>query len=56
MLWDAGTWLSKGDRDEGLASGNLKVVLHGARMRGGWVLVRMKKRKNETRENWLLIK
>lgn len=56
MLWDEGVWLPKDDPDEGLASGNLKVVLHGARMRGAWVLVRMKRRKGEKRENWLLIK
>lgn len=56
MLWDEGTWLPRGDPDAELADGNLKVVLHGTRMRGAWALVRMKPRKGEKRENWLLIK
>ncbi|SEL32282.1 DNA ligase D [Jannaschia helgolandensis] len=56
MLWDEGTWLPKGDPDAGLTVGNLKVVLQGHRMRGAWALVRMKPRKGEKRENWLLIK
>lgn len=56
MLWDRGTWAPQGDVEAGLAEGMLKVVLSGARMRGAWVLVRMKPRGGETRENWLLIK
>ena len=56
MLWDRGTWAPLGDVDEGLAEGMLKFVLSGARMRGGWMLVRMKPRAGEKRENWLLIK
>jgi len=56
MLWDEGTWLPRGDPDAELADGNLKVVLHGARMLGAWALVRMKPRQSEKRENWLLIK
>lgn len=56
MLWDRGTWEPLHDVDEGLASGKLHFVLHGARMRGGWALVRMRGRAGEKRENWLLIK
>ncbi len=56
MLWDEGTWLPKGDPEKGLAAGNLKVIVQGRRMRGAWALVRMKARKGEKRENWLLIK
>lgn len=56
MLWDRGTWAPLGDVDEGLADGMLKFVLSGTRMRGGWMLVRMKPRAGEKRENWLLIK
>ena len=56
MLWDLGTWAPLGDVDAGLAEGMLKFVLSGTRMRGAWVLVRMKPRPGETRENWLLIK
>lgn len=56
MLWDRGTWAPQGDVDEGLAAGMLKFVLSGERMKGAWVLVRMKPRGTEKRENWLLIK
>ena len=54
MLWDRGEWEPLHDVDDGLKQGKLHFRLHGARMRGGWALVRMKSR--EKRENWLLIK
>ena len=54
MLWDRGTWAPEGDPEAGLAAGKLKFRLDGARMRGGWTLVRLRSR--EARENWLLIK
>ena len=57
MIWDEGTWVPIGDPDEGLAKGDLKFRLHGKRLKGDWVLVRMKKdRTGGKRENWLLIK
>jgi bifunctional non-homologous end joining protein LigD len=57
MIWDEGTWEPIGDPDEGLAKGDLKFRLHGKRLKGDFVLVRMKKdRKGGKRENWLLIK
>jgi bifunctional non-homologous end joining protein LigD len=56
MVWDAGTWAPAQDVDQGLAEGKLKFVVAGERMRGGWMLVRMKPRGKEKRENWLLIK
>ena len=56
MLWDRGTWEPLHDVEEGLAAGKLHFVLHGARMRGGWALVRMRGRAGEARENWLLVK
>ncbi len=57
MLWDAGTWEPIGDPDEGLAKGDLKFRLHGKRLNGEYVLVRMKPRKEDRgRQNWLLIK
>ncbi len=54
MLWDRGTWEPLGDAEAGMAEGKLKFRLHGARMRGGWTLVRM--RTKDKGENWLLIK
>jgi bifunctional non-homologous end joining protein LigD len=57
MLWDEGTWEPIGDPEEGLAKGDLKFRLHGSRLKGDWVLVRMKKdRTGGKLENWLLIK
>ena len=57
MIWDEGTWEPLGDPDEGLAKGDLKFRLHGKRLHGDFVLVRMKKdRRGGKRENWLLIK
>ena len=57
MLWDEGTWEPVGDADESLAKGNLKFVLHGKKLQGKWVLVRMGgKAANEAKPNWLLIK
>jgi len=55
-LWDDGTWEPQGDVDEGLSAGEIKFTLKGDRLSGGWVLVRMKPRGKEKRENWLLIK
>ncbi len=57
MIWDEGTWEPIGDPDEGLAKGDLKFRLHGHRLKGDFVLVRMKPRKEDRgRQNWLLIK
>jgi bifunctional non-homologous end joining protein LigD len=57
MIWDLGTWEPIGDTDEGLASGDLKFRLCGDRLKGAFVLVRMKPRKEDRgRQNWLLIK
>ncbi len=59
MLWDRGTWEpddGTGNVDEALKQGKLGFIAHGERMRGGWVLVRMRPRPKEKRENWLLIK
>jgi bifunctional non-homologous end joining protein LigD len=57
MLWDRGTWEPHGDVEEGLKKGNLKFTLHGKKLKGNWVLVRMAGRAaNATKPNWLLIK
>ncbi len=57
MLWDEGTWEPVGDPDQSLAKGNLKFILHGQKLHGKWVLVRMGgKAANESKPNWLLIK
>jgi len=56
MLWDRGYWEPEGDPRAGLKTGDLKFTLDGERMKGSWVLVRMKRREGEKRDNWLLIK
>ncbi|MCR6659870.1 MAG: DNA ligase D [Asticcacaulis sp.] len=57
MLWDEGSWEPVGDPHEGLKKGDFKFRLNGKRLRGEWVLVRMKPRPQDRgRNNWLLIK
>jgi bifunctional non-homologous end joining protein LigD len=57
MLWDHGGWEPIGDAKAGLAKGELKFCLHGERLKGKWVLVRMGgKAAQERHTNWLLIK
>jgi bifunctional non-homologous end joining protein LigD len=55
IIWDKGTWTPLEDPHTGYESGNLKFELHGHKMHGRWVLVRMKS-KGEKQEPWLLIK
>ena len=55
-IWDKGTWQPAGDAAKDLAGGELKFTLAGERLRGGFVLVRLKPRPREKGENWLLIK
>jgi bifunctional non-homologous end joining protein LigD len=62
IIWDEGYYYAPGAKDrvqsekrlrEGIKEGNLKFVLEGKKLRGEYVLVRMK---NEGEDNWLLIK
>jgi len=55
MLWDRGTWECD-DPEAGFKKGDLKFTLHGEKLHGSWVLVRMRNRGGEKRTNWLLIK
>jgi bifunctional non-homologous end joining protein LigD len=51
MIWDRGTWEPEvNDVEKALARGDLKFKLYGKKLRGSWVLVRMRPRQ------WLLIK
>jgi len=56
QLWDRGFWESD-DPERGFKKGDLKFTLHGDKLHGSWVLVRMKgDRYGGKRTNWLLIK
>ncbi len=57
MLWDVGTWAPiKGKSAKDLEQGHLHFVLDGERMRGEWMLIRLKPRGKGRAENWLLRK
>ena len=56
QLWDRGHWESD-NPEKGFAKGDLKFTLHGDKLHGSWVLVRMRNdRSGGKRTNWLLIK
>ncbi|HTK88455.1 MAG TPA: DNA polymerase ligase N-terminal domain-containing protein [Nitrospiraceae bacterium] len=52
MVWDRGTYAVEGANDiaTALDKGDLKLTLHGTKLKGSWVLVRTRNRQ------WLLIK
>jgi bifunctional non-homologous end joining protein LigD len=57
MLWDKGTWEPiAGKSAKDIEKGHLHFILHGERMKGEWILIRLKPRPGEKRENWLLRK
>lgn len=57
MLWDRGTWAPVEGKSAGdLNKGHLHFRLEGERMRGEWLLIRLKPKGGEKRENWLLRK
>ena len=62
IIWDHGTWQAQSatpDARAALVAGELKFTLHGHKMQGNWVLVRMKGGGDKRREKqpaWLLIK
>ena len=58
MLWDRGTWTPHPGKDpvKTLEEGHLHFTLHGERMRGEWIMIRLKPRPKEKQESWLLRK
>lgn len=57
MLWDRGSWAPiAGKSAADLEEGHLHFTLEGERMKGEWILIRLKPRPGEKRENWLLRK
>jgi bifunctional non-homologous end joining protein LigD len=57
MLWDKGSWDPvEGKSWKDIDKGHLHFTLQGERMKGEWILIRLKPRPGEKRENWLLRK
>jgi bifunctional non-homologous end joining protein LigD len=57
IVWDQGAWSSvEGDAAEAYRRGKLKFRLDGEKLRGAWMLVRLRPRPGEKGDNWLLIK
>lgn len=56
IVWDEGQWIPEGDPAAGMKKGHLAFALEGHKLRGRWHLVRLKPRRGEKRDNWLLIK
>ena len=58
MLWDHGRWIPHPDKDprKTLEEGHLHFTLEGERMRGEWVMFRLKPKPGEKAEPWMLKK
>src|SRR4029450_3799200 len=56
IVWDRGRWIPDGDPHKGLSKGHLALALEGGRLKGRWHLVRIRPRKGEKTEPWLLMK
>lgn len=56
IVWDEGSWKPDGDADKAMKKGHIAFELEGHKLHGHWHLVRLKPRKGEKRDNWLLIK
>ena len=60
LLWDRGTWEPQEDPVAGYAKGNLKFLLKGEKLHGGFALIRLGGRAGRRRSGderaWLLIK
>ena len=53
LLWDRGFWAPEPgfEPEKALKKGELKFVLAGEKLNGSWVLVRLKRREGEKRDN-----
>jgi bifunctional non-homologous end joining protein LigD len=57
MVWDQGTWTPESpDVAAALEKGDLKITLHGKKLKGSWVLVRTHGYGSSSKTSWLLIK
>jgi bifunctional non-homologous end joining protein LigD len=58
MLWDRGRWIPHPDKDprKTIEEGHLHFTLEGERMKGEWVMFRLKPKPRDRRETWMLKK
>jgi bifunctional non-homologous end joining protein LigD len=56
IVWDRGVWRPDGDPNAAYATGRLHFSLEGEKLKGAWTLVRMRSKKEQRGDNWLLIK
>lgn len=57
IVWDRGTWTPANDIEEGYKKGEIKMRLDGTKLKGGFVLVRLRDRDPRDKgKNWLFIK
>src|SRR3954449_4067665 len=58
MLWDQGRWIPEPSKDPSktIEEGHLHFTLEGERMKGDWVMFRLKPRPGEKAEPWMLKK
>ena len=58
MMWDRGNWIPDPRKDprKTLEQGQLHFTLEGERMKGEWIMIRLKPRPGEKNQNWILRK
>lgn len=58
MIWDRGFWAPEfsDSPQTSIDKGELKFILAGSKLKGSWVLVRLKTKATDRQPNWLLIK
>jgi bifunctional non-homologous end joining protein LigD len=56
MVWDIGNYMPITPMTAGLKKGDLKFVLNGKKLKGGFALVKLKNDKTGKGNSWLLIK
>ncbi|MEA3037422.1 MAG: bifunctional non-ous end joining protein LigD [Sphingomonadales bacterium] len=58
MLWDRGSWTPAPGKDarKTIEEGHLHFTLEGERMKGEWVMFRLKAKPGDRSENWMLKK
>ena len=56
IVWDTGVWAPMDDIGKSLRTGAFKFRLAGEKLKGGWMLARLKQQDDADKPGWLLIK